>query len=388
MLDEESTGVWLDTRTSYDFLFKAAKEFVRRTKFQTAVQRFETSEDVEAYTLNANFMGLFLTDKSNRFYVKYNNSAADYFLRFKDYEDIRVNAYTKTYDLKQGSLAYLTNKFQDDGQDFTDWDATSSSDCSYMLQVYQSNGTKRWAYIGICPDTTNSTDRVAVHQDSGLKTVGWNGDSAATADFYEVQNISTSSLPDKFTIKDKASLYSQITGTATAAGAATAGECQLTDSAAAFLSTDYVSPGDHIHNTTDGSTGVVLEVLGEGTLKTALFSGTNNAWASSDAYVIQPMGRAEVLLDPPPSTSNHLVTVEYIKMPDPVYSDYRMYNFPFEAMEAIVAYAAWLYKYRDSEPNMGDALYKVWDLGVTRFDHGYRPVIKRRGLRVNFKKRR
>lgn len=387
LLDEEATGVWVDTRTSYDYLWMAVKEFVRLTRFYTGEQKIETSTDIENYTLDADFMGLFLKDTSNRFFINYNNAAQDYNLTFKDYEDIIVNPYTKVYDLKQGTLTYPTNKFRDTGQDFTDYDATSSSDCAYKITVVQIDGTARWAYIGTCPDTTNSTDYINVYKNVTLANPGWNGDAACTPDYYEVQNISTSTVPDHFSIKNKESLYAQISGNASSNGAATAGECILQDGSAQFYSDDNVSPGDHIHNTTDESTGIVTEVLSDKRIKTALFGGANNDWTTNDAYVIQPMGRSELILDPPPSVNNHLVTVKYIKMPDPVYSDYRTYNLPQPAMEAIICYAAWLYKYRDGEPNFGDALYIIFRRMVVDFMSAFKPFIKKKSIKVNLKKR-
>lgn len=188
--------------------------------------------------------------------------------------------------------------------------------------------------------------------------------------------------PYHFCIID-AALPSQVTGTTTAVGASTGGQSALTDSTADFSD---CAAGDHVHNTTDGSTGIVLSKTSTTVLQTALFGGTNNDWTSGDAYVIQPQGRYKLVLDPIPSTSAHSIYVPYVKRPDPVYSSYGVYQFTNTSV--IVKYAFWLYKYRDREPNFGDAMYKFWDAEVSKkagsINAGQRP----NGFTVNLKRRR
>lgn len=195
-------------------------------------------------------------------------------------------------------------------------------------------------------------------------------------------------VPDHFSIRDKQDLYSQITGTATSTGTASGGECTLTDTAGLFTTTDYVNAGDTIHNTPDDSHGVVLSITGANDLVCALFGGTNNVWEEEDAYVIQPQGRLELILDPPPDDADDTVRVQYIERPQPVYSDYGAYRFRDINMEAIIKYAAFLYKYRDSEPNFGDALYKWWDKQVRDEMYHLNPMVKERRWGVNLKRRR
>ncbi|MHA2265643.1 MAG: hypothetical protein ACXAEN_24900 [Candidatus Thorarchaeota archaeon] len=388
LLDEESTGTWIDSRTSYDYLWDAAKEFASRTGLSIDTYRFETEQDVDNYELPGNFLGLFLRDRQNEFFVKYMKAGSEHQIGFKDYEDMKSNDYYTTRDIRQATCTYTDGMLRDTGQDFTDWDASTSSDGNYLVRVYQDDGTSRWAYLGTCPDTTNSSDYIIPYKNSTLKDRGWNGDSQGTIDFYQVQQKSSVTVPSHFSIRPKLKLLAQITGTATSTGAAAAGECTLTDTSGRFLSTDPVTPGDHIHNTTDGSTGVILSITSTTAIKIALFGGTNNDCSTSDAYVIQPMGRMEMILDPPPSVSNEPVELYYIKIPDPAYSDYGTYNVSHSVMEACVKYAAWMYKYRDSEPDMGDRLYVMFDREVREFDRRMKPAVKRQGFTVNFKKRR
>ena len=191
--------------------------------------------------------------------------------------------------------------------------------------------------------------------------------------------------PDHFTIIDDPVLDNQVTGTATGDGAASGGQCILTDTAADFSD---VSAGDIVHNTTDGSDGVVLSKTSTTVLVTALFNGTADDWTSSDAYVIQPQGKLQLILDPPPSTGGHTLTVHYIQQPAPVYSDYGTFRFQSQYMDAIIKYAAFQYKYRDREPNYGDVYYMHWDRQVRMANHNLNRTLKRNKLTVNMKARR
>ena len=60
LLNEDATSGFLDDFTSYEFLYEAAKEFVSRTACITATQTITTVVDQTDYTLNADFLGLYL----------------------------------------------------------------------------------------------------------------------------------------------------------------------------------------------------------------------------------------------------------------------------------------------------------------------------------------
>lgn len=296
MLDEESTGTWLDIRTTYDYLWEGAKRYVSRTNCLTSYQDITTVADQVPYVLDTKYLKLYLTDKQNRFYVRYYDQTNYSFITYKDYEDV-----------------VYANKIA-------------------------------------------ATDAVDV--------------------------------PHHFSIRDKQSLYSQITGTATSAGAASAGECTLTDTSGLFTTTDYVSPGDHIHNTSDKSTGVVLSITSATALVSALFGGSDDDWTSTDAYVIQPQGRQELILDPPPDDADDTIRVWYIERPDPVYSDYGMYRFSQSGCELTVEYAAAKYKYKDNQPAFAKEFLGSWDRRVREGAKDLTPFTKKRTWGVNLKRRR
>lgn len=187
-------------------------------------------------------------------------------------------------------------------------------------------------------------------------------------------NSNYQTLPSSFAVIDKSTLPTRITGTASANGAASGGECTLTVAASAFSN---VYAGDNVHNTTDGSTGVVLSKTSNLALVTALFNGTNSDWSSADAFVIQPQARKQVILEPPSSTAAHTVTVYYVQKPAPVYSDYGMFRFDGEVSNALVKYAAWLYKYRDKDPNYGDKWYQHYENQITIYNKTVNNTLKK-----------
>ena len=285
LLNEDADSAFLDTRTSYDYLWEAAIEFNARTNFLKSTQEITTVADKTGYALNADFMKLYLKDSNNEFYIKYNDGSNNTFLNWKEYEDI----------------------------------------------VYSDNTTSQ-------------------------------------------------SIPDYFSIIDDQSLDSQVTGTATSAGALSGGQAILTDTSADFSD---VSAGDIVHNTTDGSDGIVLSKTSSTVLVTALFGGSVDEWTVSDSYVIQPQGRLQLILDPPPSTDGHTIIVYYVQRPTPIYSDYGTYRFPSQYMDGLVKYAAFLYKFRDREPNFGNAWYKIFDRQVRMAADSVNKSLLRRDFKMN-----
>ncbi len=204
-------------------------------------------------------------------------------------------------------------------------------------------------------------------------------------EIFIANNTTSATVPSSFSIIDRPAMYSRLTGTCTSAGALSNGEATLTDSAADFSN---VVAGDLIHNTTDDSDGVVLSKTSSTVLVCALFGGTDNDWDSSDAYILQPQGRLDLVLDPPPSEAGDTITVPYIQRPAPVFAPYRAYRFQSHYMEPLVKYAVWLYKYRDREPNFGDAFYQIFERATRMNQHNTNRSLNRGGFRVNFKKRR
>ncbi|MBU2547369.1 MAG: hypothetical protein KKB20_03070, partial [Proteobacteria bacterium] len=156
-----------------------------------------------------------------------------------------------------------------------------------------------------------------------------------------------------------------VTGTATAAGAATNGEAILTDSAAHFESA--VNPGDAIFNTTDESDGYVLSVTDDTHLVAALFNGSANDFSVSDAYVIVPAARKQVRFEAPSLTAGHTFLLPYLRKPLPVYSRYGRFPFP-EAWLLAICYGAAVRFLSDDETSEQKTrhLQGLFDAGVNQ----------------------
>jgi hypothetical protein len=186
-------------------------------------------------------------------------------------------------------------------------------------------------------------------------------------------------------ITDNQTAPSNISATATSTSAVASDLAPLVDSAASFSTT--VNPLDLIHNVTDSSDGLVISVTNGTTLQTKLWGGTNNFWTSGDTYIIVPQGRKSLVVDPPSNVSGHTITVPYIQKPNPVYSKYASYRFDPMFGPAIVKYAAWLFKYRDREPQYGDAWYQYWSNAIARATAVTNKAYDRTRFRVNMIKR-
>lgn len=289
ILNETSTSSFLDTRSSYYYLWLAATELVDRTECLTTTQTITTVASQQAYDLNPDFLRLYMKDTNNNLFIRYNDGTTTSTLKFKKYES-----------------------------------------------VYYDNDT------------------------------------------------STVSVPDSFATRDDPTKETAEVGTATSVGAASAGQCTLTDTAADFTN---VAPGDIVNNTTDGASGYVLSKTSTTVIATALFDGTGNDWTQSDAYTIQPQGRLQLVIVPTPSTSGHTITVPYVQRPDPVFSNYGIYRFNAQYLMALCFYAAWLYKYRDSDSNFGDKFYQYFDSHVRKANVSSGRGLNKRGINVSFKAR-
>lgn len=288
LLNEDSTSGFIDSRTTYDYLYEAASQFAEATEIIKKSTTITTTASTTTYNLPYNFLNLYMRDSNKKPFLKLYNGTDYYWLYWKDYDEI-----------------------------------------------YYSNNT----------DTVD--------------------------------------IPYNFTIVQNETLVSNITGSTTANGAATNGLSTLTDSSAPFSN---VTIGDFVYNSTDGSSGVVTTVTSTSALVTALFGGTNNDWTSSDSYGVLPKARFQLLLDPPPSTSSYTIYIPYVASPDPVYSSYSRYNLPAEYRFTLAKYAAWLYKYRDREPNFGDAWYKYYDLQVRKAKHSFLKTMNKTKFSVSLRK--
>jgi hypothetical protein len=295
LINEPVTSTFLDSKTSFDFIYEAALEYNRLTQALNSTQSITTIALTSSYKLNPDFLCLRLYNDRNELVVEFSDNATVpniSFVPFRPYEQI-----------------------------------------------------------------------------------------------YQALNTGAVAFPTNFGITDYETPSANLTGAATTPnGSASEDMPMLTASAGAFIANN-VSVGDFIHNTTDASDGIVLEVTSATQLKTAMFYGTKNYWTIADNYVIVKQGRKALVFDPPNLTAGYTATVLYVQKPIPVYTNYGSYRFDTSAMFAILKYAAWMYKYRDREPNFGDAFYKFWLAQVSAAVAMTNKAYDRTRFRVNFIKR-
>lgn len=84
ILNEASDSSYMDAKLSYELLWQAAIEFTDRANCLAATQSISTVANQEAYTLNADFLKLYLKNRDNNFYTKYNTGTDSSFILFKD----------------------------------------------------------------------------------------------------------------------------------------------------------------------------------------------------------------------------------------------------------------------------------------------------------------
>jgi hypothetical protein len=111
--------------------------------------------------------------------------------------------------------------------------------------------------------------------------------------------------------------------------------------------------------------------------------GAYAEWSIKDTYIIQPAPRYQIILDPAPSVTGQTITLNYYAKPLPVYSDYGTYPFATGYEESLIKYATWLYKYRDSKPNLGDPLYLSYERSMRKGKNVNRKAQGAVGFRVN-----
>lgn len=288
LLSEESSSVFMDDLTSYTYLNEAATEIVLQTKGLRGSQTLTIVASQPEYTLNPDFLELYLMNTSKNHIIRVNDGSNNHFIMWRPYEEI------------------------------------------------------------------------VIADQSGI----------------------TQALPDYFTIIDHPTLADQISGLVTAVGAATGGVSTLTDTSEDFSD---VGEGDVVTNSTDGSQGYVLTKTSSTVLTTALFGGSDDDWTSGDSYVIQPQGRYQLIVDPPPSTAGYTVWVPYVQRPGPVYSSFQVFRLPAHYAPAMIKYAVWLYKYRDREPNLGDHLYTFFLGQVAKFKAQTNSALRRGRIDVRLK---
>lgn len=271
---------------------------------------------------------------------------------------------------------------------------------SYVMRTNSYRTTQDITTIANQANYTLAADHLSIYtQESGDRFIKYNnGSTNSFPEFEEDEDIvhkstsASASIPGEFSVVPHPTLGSLITGTTTSVGAVSNGECTLTDSGASFSTT--VSVGDMVHNETDadsngnGSYGVVLEVVSGTALLVALFGGSDADWSNGDSYVIVPQGRLRLILEPPPLTVGHTVTVYYNARPIPVFSPFRTFNIQSQFIPEILRDAKALYELRAGDYQKGGADKQFAQLGTLSANMNYSKAFSRKGYKVNLRRRR
>ena len=165
-------------------------------------------------------------------------------------------------------------------------------------------------------------------------------------------------VPGSFAIIQKPAAAARVTGTATTAHTVTAGEVTLEDAAASF--TDSVRVRDIVHNSARRTSGIVLAVTDDQHITCAMFPQGQGAWRQDDSYVIQPASRLQLVFDAPPANGDDVLTLPYVSLPRPVFSDYGWPGLSSDAARAITSEAAYLYQVRSTTMRTNPALHKMF----------------------------
>ena len=96
VLREGDESTLLDDKTSYDYLWKAAIQFVKKTKCLTATQTITTVASQRVYDLDVEYSGLYLQDSYARYFVKINDGTNDTFVYSRDYDAVIFTNNTST----------------------------------------------------------------------------------------------------------------------------------------------------------------------------------------------------------------------------------------------------------------------------------------------------
>ena len=246
---------------------------------------------------------------------------------------------------------------------------------------------------------TLSADHLNIYTENrGKRFIKYdNGGTKFFPEFEDYQDIihrstvSSTAIPSRFSVIDHPTLGSLISGTTTSAGATSNGENTLTDSGASFSTA--VAVGDVVHNETDvdsksnGSYGVVIGVTSGTALLTTLFKGGDADWTSGDSYRIIPQGRLQLILDPPPVTAGHTITVYYSARPVPVFSPFRTWRIQSQFIDEIIRDAKSLYEFRADNYDKGTADKQLAQIGTLNANLNYSQTFNRKGYGVNMKVR-
>ena len=91
LINEDVNSDFIDTKTSYTFLYRAARDFAAATNCLKSTQTITTVADQAEYTLNADFAGQYLKNDDGENIIKYSDGTTTYRPTWKSYEEVIVD---------------------------------------------------------------------------------------------------------------------------------------------------------------------------------------------------------------------------------------------------------------------------------------------------------
>lgn len=167
LLGEASTSTYLDERTTYDFLYAAAQKWVIETECLTATQTITTTASGATYTLNGDYLSLYLKE-NDRYYLKYYDASDYYFLYFKPYQEVIFDNNTTAvsvpsyFTIKDDETldTLISDTADNDGGTAVGGKATLTMDTAVFTDVTPGD---------IIHNTSDSSDGVVLSTESTLK---------------------------------------------------------------------------------------------------------------------------------------------------------------------------------------------------------------------------
>ena len=263
---------------------------------------------------------------------------------------------------------------------------------NYVMRTNSLRTTQEITTVANQAEYTLSPDFLNIYiQETGDQFIKYN--DGATNFFPEFKGYNevvhrassfSAAIPGEFSVIPHPTLGSIITGTTTSVGASSNGESTLADTGGGF--SDNVSIGDMVHNETDNSFGIVIAITSDTALLCALFGGTDNDWTSGDSYVVVPQGRLQLILDSPPISAGHTVTVYYNARPTPVFSAFRTFRIQSQFIPEILRDAKALYEFRSGDYQRGGADKQMAQAGTHNANLNYSQAFSRKGFGVNMRR--
>lgn len=366
--DSHPSSYWTDKKTSFDFLYEAAKDMQKELNSLHSSQSITMIPGQTNYALAPAYMGISVTDDYGDKVVKfYDGIANTSWLSWEDYSDA-VYGNNTTQNRVPANYAVIDRALP---SQITSTVTSSTTQVGGEVNLVNSAAALTFADIApgdVVYNVTQSLVGVVLSKTSAttLKTAMFNLSAVNSAyggwtsgDTYIIQPTPRYDLvidPPPTGVElltlDVAPSTAWSEG-ATLTGASSLKTCKVVSKVTAL-------------------TYLVESRSGTFTLSEIISDGTYTADQGA-AY--------------PTFTGQQIATVNYFQRPDPVYSDYGSYRFAAGYEEALLKYACWLYKYRDLNPQTGDALYKAYDMQIRKAKNVQRKAVGFTGFRCNFIKR-